>query len=113
MNAVGSYQGHTREVDSRTVARASVIVDTEEALTSGDLAIPLAEGCCQKDTHIKASLGKLLESKEEIRNTFDKEITLFKSVGTAAQDLTTAAAVLRGCEASNIGYEYEMFPNCV
>ena len=110
MNAVGSYQGHTREVDTDTVARASVIIDTEEALSSGDLAVPIAEGRCAEDSHIKGTLGKLLAERDAVVGSFDKEITVFKSVGTAAQDLTTATAVLRGCETDNVGFEFEMFP---
>ena len=90
LNLVGAFQPHAREVDSRTVQRAHVVVDTYDgALTeAGDLLIPIKEGVISRD-HIAADLHELLAGKKQGR-TSQSAVTLFKSVGCALEDLVTA-----------------------
>jgi ornithine cyclodeaminase/alanine dehydrogenase-like protein (mu-crystallin family) len=93
VNAVGSYQPETRELDTETVRRARVVVETrgvamEEA---GDVLIPIAEGAIGPE-HLVADLKAVVRG-ETVRRSPD-EITVFKSVGMAFEDLAVARAVV-------------------
>lgn len=95
LNLVGAFQPHTREVDSLTIQRSTVAVDTREGALAeaGDLLIPLREGVITRD-HIKFDLHQLAEGKLSGRGAAD-EITLFKSVGCAFEDLVAAQQIER------------------
>jgi len=90
VNAIGAFQPHTREVDDTTVQRARVIVDTYEGALAeaGDLLIPISNGLITRK-HIIADLHELVSGKKAGR-TKASDITLFKSVGCALEDLVTA-----------------------
>ena len=94
INAVGAFQPHTREVDDATVARARIVVDTYEGALAeaGDLVIPMEHGVITRQ-HVLADLHELVAGKKKVR-TADDQVTLFKSVGCALEDLT-AASLLR------------------
>lgn len=98
LNLVGAFQPHTREVDDETVRRARIVVDTYEgALTeAGDLLIPLSSGAIARE-HIVADLHEIANGKKPGRNS-PEDITLFKSVGCALEDLVTALLVWRHFE---------------
>jgi ornithine cyclodeaminase len=87
---VGAFQPDAREVDGLTVQRARVVVDTYDGALAeaGDLLIPMHEGTIGRD-HIISDLHKLLSGKNAGR-TRATDITLFKSVGCALEDLVTA-----------------------
>ena len=93
LNLVGSFQPHTREVDDATVQRSRIVVDTFEGALAeaGDLLIPLSNGVINRH-HILADLHQLVSRKKIVRTRPD-EITLFKSVGCALEDLATAELV--------------------
>ena len=93
VNGVGSYRPETRELDSETVRRARVVVETREvALTeAGDLLIPIEEGIIQAD-HIVADLTEMVRGAAVRRSPED--VTLFKSVGMAFEDLVVARAIV-------------------
>lgn len=95
VNAIGSYTPDTRELDTATVTRSKVVVDSKEAALkeAGDLLIPIAEKAISS-SHIWAELGEVLLGKKEGR-TSDDEITVFKSVGLAIQDVSTASITYR------------------
>ena len=90
LNLVGAFQPHTREVDSDTVQRARVFVETYEGVLAeaGDLLIPIQEGIMARE-HIAGDLHELVSGKKQGRID-DGTITLFKSVGYALEDLATA-----------------------
>ncbi|HKV94805.1 MAG TPA: ornithine cyclodeaminase family protein [Candidatus Angelobacter sp.] len=90
LNLVGAFQPHTREVDDETVHRARVVVDTYDGCLSeaGDLLIPLKNGAIDR-THVIADLHEITSGKKAGRTSRD-DITLFKSVGCALEDLVTA-----------------------
>jgi ornithine cyclodeaminase/alanine dehydrogenase-like protein (mu-crystallin family) len=90
INAVGSSIATTRELDSATVAAASLFVDRRESTVneSGDYLMALREGAIGAD-HIRAELGEILTGKAKGR-TSPEEITLFKSLGLAIEDLASA-----------------------
>ncbi len=93
LNLVGAFQPHTREVDDETVRRARVVVDTYEGALAeaGDLLIPLKNGVISRG-HIVADLHEIASRKKRGRNS-GEDITLFKSVGCALEDLVTARLV--------------------
>jgi ornithine cyclodeaminase/alanine dehydrogenase-like protein (mu-crystallin family) len=93
LNLVGAFQPHTREVDDETVRRARVVVDTYEGALAeaGDLLIPISHGTIAR-SHIVADLHEIASGKKPAR-TSPEDITLFKSVGCALEDLVTAQLV--------------------
>jgi len=90
INAVGAFQPMTREVDDHTVARSRVIVDTYSGALAeaGDLLIPLRNKAISK-SHIAADLHEIASGKKPGRLNLE-DITLFKSLGCALEDLVTA-----------------------
>jgi len=90
LNLVGAFQPHTREVDELTVQGSRVVVDTYDGALAeaGDLLIPMRQGLIARD-HIVADLHELLTGKRSGR-LGATDITLFKSVGCALEDLVTA-----------------------
>lgn len=94
INAVGSYKPHIRELPGETVRRARLFVDERRSALeeAGDILIPLGEGLIGED-HIRAEIGEVLAGLKPGRES-DDEITVFKSVGNAVEDLAVAALVL-------------------
>jgi alanine dehydrogenase len=90
LNVVGAFQPHTREVDDETVRRARVVVDTYDGALAeaGDLLIPMKNGTISR-SHVVADLHEIAAGKKAGRTRRD-DITLFKSVGCALEDLVTA-----------------------
>jgi ornithine cyclodeaminase len=103
VNAIGSFRPDMQEVDEITVRRAKVVVDQREAALSesGDLVIPIQKGIITRQ-HVHAELGEIIGGAKCGRES-DEEITLFKSVGNAAQDVAVARAVLQVAEAQKMG----------
>jgi alanine dehydrogenase len=99
LNLIGSFRPTTREVDDVTVRRSRIVVDTYDGALSeaGDLMIPMKTGFLRRD-HLLANLHELTKGKPV--RTSAADITLFKSVGCALEDLTAAelleAMVLSG-----------------
>jgi ornithine cyclodeaminase/alanine dehydrogenase-like protein (mu-crystallin family) len=108
LNAVGSSIPTTRELDSRAVARSRLFVDRlESALNeAGDILIPRQEGAIT-DAHILGELGDVLLGRVQGR-TGSSDITLFKSLGIAVEDLAAAEHVLRKAEAQGVGVVTEL-----
>lgn len=90
IDLVGSYRKDTREADDRTIEKSNVYVDTYQGATkeTGDIVIPIKKGILT-ETMIKADLFELCSSAKAGRKN-DQEITLFKSVGHASEDLVGA-----------------------
>ena len=91
INAVGSSIAAARELDSDTVAAAALYVDRRESTLneSGDYLSAVREGAIAGPQHIRGELGEILTGKAEGRRSRD-EITLFKSLGIAIEDLASA-----------------------
>ena len=108
INAIGSYKPGVREIPTETVRRARVAVDhLPAALTeAGDLIIPMKQGLIGKD-HVYAELGEILAGVKKGRESPD-EITLFKSVGVAVQDLAAADRALAGAQRLGLGIELRL-----
>jgi len=95
INAIGTFSPKAREIDTATIAAATLFVDRRESALNeaGDYLIAAAEGAVGPD-HIKAELGEVLVGRHPGRTSQD-EITLFKSLGLAIEDLAAAAHVYR------------------
>jgi len=103
MNLVGSSIPKAREVDSQTMAAASLFVDRRESTINeaGDYLVPAREGLIGPD-HIRAELGELLTGTKPGRTSPD-EITCFKSLGIAIEDLFAAEYLYRTATEKNVG----------
>jgi len=91
LDLVGAYKKDTREADDEAIMKSSVFIDTYQGglKESGDIVIPLSNGILTKED-IKADLFMLC-SHAKTGRTSDDEITLFKSVGHALEDLVAAS----------------------
>ena len=89
LNLVGAFQPHAREVDQTTILRGRVVVDTYDGALAeaGDLILPLQAGAISRED-LLADLHELVSGKKIREN--DNDITIFKSVGCALEDLATA-----------------------
>ena len=90
VNAVGASVRAARELDSEAVVRSRLFVDRRESALRepGDIIVPLEEGAITPD-HIVAELGEVVIGRAAGRASPD-EITLFKSLGLAIEDLAAA-----------------------
>jgi alanine dehydrogenase len=105
INAVGAYTPQMQEIPPETVLRAKVVIDHRESsmAEAGDLLIPLEQGLMTED-HIYAELGEIAAGTKPGR-TSPQEITFFKSVGVAVQDVAAAGAVLAAAQRLGLGTE--------
>ena len=103
INAVGSSIPSARELDTATVVRGRLVVDRKESALNeaGDYLIPLAEGAIT-EAHIAGELGDVLRGTVAGRQS-PAQLTIFKSLGLAIEDLAAAHHVLSKAEARNVG----------
>lgn len=108
VNAVGSSIPTTRELDTATMAAASLFVDRRESTLNeaGDFLFPESEGAIGPE-HIRAELGELLTGRAAGR-TSDDELTVFKSLGLAVEDLAAAEHVYRRARETGAGTDVEL-----
>jgi ornithine cyclodeaminase len=90
INAVGACRPDWREMDTAAVAGARLFVDSRAAalVEAGDIVLPITEGAFG-ETHIQGEIGEVFAGKRPGR-TAPQEITLFKSLGQAVEDVATA-----------------------
>ncbi|NWF54605.1 MAG: ornithine cyclodeaminase family protein [Syntrophaceae bacterium] len=107
INAIGAFKPEMQEVDEETIRRSRIFVDSVEACLeeAGDLIVPLKKGLIQK-ADILAELGEVAAGKKAGRGSA-REITYFKSVGNAVQDVSVAQAVYRRSREKGLGQEVE------
>ena len=105
INAVGAYTPEMQEIPEATVKRARIVVDAVEAALAeaGDLLQPLAAGLIDRE-RLSVELGMLVNGSAEGRTTAD-EITFFKSVGNAVQDVVVAKHAVDRARDLGIGTE--------
>ncbi len=103
INGVGSYRPDVQEVPGETVLRARVVVDHRPSALAeaGDLLVPIAQGRYSAD-RIAAELGEVASGRKPGRVSPD-EVTLFKSVGVAIQDLAAALRILANARRAGLG----------
>jgi len=103
INAVGSHRPDLREIDGATLARAKIIVDSRDAIMAecGDILLALKEKSIAENA-IHAEIGEVL-AKVKPGRTNQNEITLYKSVGIAIQDVAAANLVYRKALDKRVG----------
>jgi ornithine cyclodeaminase len=103
INAVGTYSPAAREIDTATMAAASLFADRRESLLneSGDYLLAAKEGAIGPE-HIKGELGEVLAGAIPGRQS-EAEITLFKSLGLAVEDLATADHLYHEAKERHVG----------
>jgi alanine dehydrogenase len=108
INAVGSHRPDLREIDGATLKRAKVVVDSREAVMAecGDILLALKEGFIS-EADIHGEIGEVLAGSKTGR-TDASEITLYKSVGVAIQDVAAAQLVYRKALEQNVGTNVEI-----
>ena len=109
VNGVGSYRPEMQEVDCATLRRASkIVVDSREAAMAeaGDLIVAIGRGEI-RPSDIYAEIGEVAAGLKPGRQD-DDEITYFKSVGNAAQDVAVAQAVYQRALQEDIGIEIDL-----
>ncbi|MFT5052726.1 MAG: ornithine cyclodeaminase/alanine dehydrogenase-like protein (mu-crystallin family) [Chlamydiales bacterium] len=108
INAAGSSIAEARELDTEAVTRARLFVDRRESTVNegGDYLTPLAEGAIS-EAHILGEIGELLLGTVEGRRS-EREITLFKSLGLAVEDLVSAEFVARRAREQGVGIEVDL-----
>jgi alanine dehydrogenase len=108
INAVGSHRPDLREIDGATLAGAKIIVDSREAIMAecGDILLAIQEKAITANS-VHAEIGEVLAGKKPGRTSSD-EITLYKAVGIAIQDVATAHLVYRKALERNVGTNIEV-----
>ena len=108
INAVGSSMPEARELDSDAVRRARLFVDRRESALNeaGDFLIPRKEGVID-DRHLLGELGEVLLGRMKGRES-PQDITLFKSLGLAVEDVASAHTVWRAAVERHAGASLEL-----
>jgi alanine dehydrogenase len=101
--SVGACRPHQREMDPRLVARGRLVVDSRAAalVESGDVVKGIAEGHFEA-AHIAGELGQVVAGTVAGR-TGEREVTIFKSLGLAVEDVAAGALAARRAEAAGLG----------
>ena len=106
------YNTAGRELDSASVTDALVVVESRDAVLasppsgSNDLRAPIQEGLIGPE-HIHAEIGELLMGTKTGRTSSD-QITLYKSVGIAAQDVAAAHLLLKAAAERGLGLQVDL-----
>ncbi len=108
VSGVGAYTHEMQEIPAATVVRAKVVVDSRVAslAEAGDLIIPLEEGLIT-EASIHGEIGEVAAGKIPGRES-DTEVTFFKSVGLAVQDVAVAELILQRAVDLGLGVNVEL-----
>lgn len=108
VNAVGSSVAFTRELDTHAVVKARMFVDRRESTLNeaGDFLFPKKEGAINDD-HIIGEIGEILLGTVQGRQSAD-EITLFKSLGLAVEDVASAHHIYTKALENGMGTPVEL-----
>lgn len=103
INAIGTFSPRAREIDSATMATATLFTDRRDSLfnEAGDFLLAAADGVITEDS-LAAELGEVLTDKHPGRTSRD-EITLFKSLGLAIEDLASVAFIYKVAQERAVG----------
>lgn len=108
INGVGSYTPTMQEFDELTMQKAQIYYDSHEAVLAeaGEIVIALNKGAIS-ESNLKAELGAVINGTAQGRQSAD-EITFFKSVGVAVQDVVGAQIALANAEANELGTVFDL-----
>ena len=103
INAIGTHSPQSREIDTETMAAARIFADRRESVLNeaGDYLLAAKEGAVRPES-IVAEIGELVTGSKQGR-TSSSELTLFKSLGLAIEDVVCAEHVFRKAQSENAG----------
>ena len=103
INAIGTYSPEAREIDSATMVASRFFVDRRESALNeaGDYLLPLKEGLIGPNDII-AEVGEVLLGQKRGRTSAD-DITLFKSLGLAVEDMACAEYLYQRAQIEKVG----------
>ena len=109
VNAVGASTPRAKEIDTATVAASALFCDSRESLQNeaGEYRQAVEQGAIPGDEHVRASLGEVLAGTAAGRRD-DGELTLFRSLGIAVEDLAAAETAVAAARAQGLGTEVEL-----
>ncbi len=109
VNAVGASTPRARELDTATVAASALFCDSRESLRheAGEFQLAVAEGLIAGEEHVRAELGEVLAGMAPGRRDA-AELTLFRSLGLAVEDLAAAECAVTAARAAGLGTEVDL-----
>ena len=109
VNAVGASVPSSRELDVETVAACSFYCDSRESVRNeaGEFRLAVEQGAIAGEDHVRAELGEVLAGMAPGR-TGPEELTVFRSLGLAVEDLAAAERAVTVARARGIGVEVQL-----
>jgi ornithine cyclodeaminase/alanine dehydrogenase-like protein (mu-crystallin family) len=109
LNAVGASAPTSRELDTATVAAGSLFADSRESVVNeaGEYQLAVDEGLIAGPDHIRAELGEVVAGMHPGR-TDPAELTLFRSLGLAIEDMAAAERAVENARNRGLGTEVEV-----
>jgi ornithine cyclodeaminase len=110
VNAVGASSPAARELEVETVVASALFCDSRESLRNeaGEYRLALEQGAIPADdAHVRAELGEVLAGLKPGRQS-DEELTLFRSLGVAIEDLAAAQVAVAVARENGLGTEVEL-----
>ena len=109
LNAVGASSPQMREIDTATVAASALFCDSRESLRNeaGEFRLAVTEGLIAGVEHVRAELGEVLAGTAAGRRDAG-ELTMFRSLGLAVEDLAAAQCAVATAMEQGIGTEVEL-----
>ena len=109
VSAVGASTPQARELDTDTVAASALFCDSRESLRheAGEFRLAVTEGKITGEEHVRAELGEVLAGTAAGRRD-PAELTLFRSLGLAIEDLAAAETAVAAATARGLGTEVEL-----
>lgn len=106
VNAVGASVPSARELDVETVVAGALFCDSRESLRheAGEYRLALEQGAISEEDHVRAELGEVLAGMADGRRS-DHEVTVFRSLGLAVEDLAAAERAVARARSNGIGVE--------
>ena len=106
VNAVGASVPSARELDVDTVVACALFCDSRESLRNeaGEYRLAVEQGAIAGDDHVRGELGEVLAGMADGRRD-DEELTVFRSLGLAVEDLAAAERAVAWARAQGIGVE--------
>ncbi|MBV9415105.1 MAG: ornithine cyclodeaminase family protein [Solirubrobacterales bacterium] len=106
INAVGASVPSARELDMETVVASALFCDSRDSLLgeAGEYLHAMEQGAVKGDEHVRGSLGEVLAGLAEGRRS-DDELTVFRSLGLAVEDLAAAQRAVMRAREQGIGVE--------
>jgi ornithine cyclodeaminase/alanine dehydrogenase-like protein (mu-crystallin family) len=109
VNAVGASTPAAREIDVETVAASALFCDSRESLRNeaGEYRLALEQGLISGEDHVRGELGEVLAGTRPGRRDAT-ELTLFRSLGLAVEDLAAAESAVAAARRLGLGTEVEL-----